>query len=130
MERCKYVELQDDSDHDLEKIGPYKYKLNELTGKIVFCESSSKGLIIKISNNQKNTEKKDILWNFKEGLDLPAFCGQKLRCFYERTSMGHRSETIYMLAFELMDKRNSDFVIRRGKIKNHEPEEYVFREFK
>ena len=126
MERCKYVELQDDSDQDLEKIGPYKYKLNELTGKIVFCESSSKGLLIKISDPKDHRKTKDILW-CSENLELPAFCGQELRCFYKRISRGSESEIVYMHAFELIDKENSDFVIRRGKIKNQGPEEYVFR---
>jgi len=129
MERCKYVELQDDSDHDLEKIGPYKYKLKELTGQIVFCESFSKGLIIRISNHQENTKNKDILWCSENNLELPAFCEQELRCFYKRDSIINKSKIIYMLAFELMNKENSEFVIRRGKIKNHGPEEYEFREF-
>jgi len=127
MDRVRLVEICDQFHHDLEQIEKNKFKLKEIEGKIISCESGRRGLIIRLENRltPEKTSNKKIIWPYgKEGTP-PAICGQGLRCFYEETYQRGDVEEIEMGAYELMDKENSSHVIRRGiKLK------YKFVEYK
>jgi len=120
MKKCKHVQVPGDFCGCLEKIDEQAYKLKEITGTIIFCESNQYNLVIRLENKLKpeTTSNKKIVWNFEKNQPLPAICGQKLRCFYGESGEGGESENpIIMEAYELIRELEGAFgndVVRRG----------------
>lgn len=127
MRRCKYVEYYDGFHHELEEIEKNRYKLKSIEGNIIFCESNSRGLVIKLRNHQnpKITDGKVIIWDLDGKKPLPAICGQGLRCFYEEIYLKGNEEKINLDAWELLNKPDSSFVVRRATKHNR----YKFIDF-
>jgi len=117
MEKCKHVVLVDTAcSHRLEELEKHHYKLNQIEGKIIHCESKREGLVMKLAHqyDSENTDNKEFIWIYDKQMSLPAVCGQRLKCFYKETSQRGNIEEIKIDAYELLGKKVFDNVLRRG----------------
>lgn len=121
MKRCNYAALIDNVfSYNLEQIENGKYKLGEIEGTIISCESKREGLVMILKNefNPENTNNKKIIWAFEKQMSIPAICGQELRAFYEKTYKRKGIEEIKMDAYELSGIVKGTFdnkgILRRG----------------
>lgn len=109
MKKAKYVEVCDGHHHFLEKMEEKRFKMREVEGEIISCESrrfpvGSISLVMRLKNFRK-----EVSWNYESKMPLLALVGQTLRGFYEKENRG----TVSIEAYELL---NGDKVLRRGKM--------------
>jgi len=120
MKMCKHVILVDNAcSHKLEEIEKDKYKLKELVGVILFCESEDRGLVMRLKNKfDSSADDKEIIWAFEKTRPISAVCGQELRCFYEETYQNGYIEEVKMDGYELSGMIHGTFdemgILRRG----------------
>ena len=110
MKKAEYVELCDGRLHGLEQIRKNRFKMWEISGEIVFCESrifpEGSSLVMKLKDS-----KKEVHWGHESKMPLPALVGQTLRGFYEKD----KGIIVDIDAYELS---NGSDVLRRGAISN------------
>jgi len=114
MKKAKYVLLCDGFHHNLKQIEKNKFKMNEIEGEIIFCETKPTGYGSCLELKIKNCDE-DIWWQNQSKKPIPALCGQILRGFYENKS--NENKVICLEAYELLNNQGMVLTRDRGGYK-------------